>query len=65
MPPCINLKEQMKKSKRFENWTQPKINNNQLTKYNWLVQNSDGLKLGMKTDIGAFTYINARVNLLV
>ena len=59
MPPCINLKEQMKKSKRFENWTQPKINNNQLTKYNWLVQNSDGLKLGMKTDIGAFTYINA------
>lgn len=30
-----------------------------LTKYNWLVQNLEGLVLGSKTDIGAFTYINA------
>ena len=45
---------------RFKNWEPPKIEENKLTKYNWLVQNKDGLKLGYKTDIGAFTYINAK-----
>ncbi len=49
----------MKRNTRFENWIKPEILNNKLTDYNWLVQNIDGLKLGYKTDIGAFTYINA------
>jgi len=49
----------MKRNTRFENWIKPEILNNKLTDYNWLVQNVDGLKLGNKTDIGAFTYINA------
>ncbi len=49
----------MKKNDRFKEWTMPKIHENQLTKYNWLVQNVKGLSLGYKTDIGAFTYINA------
>jgi len=31
-----------------------------MTKYNWLVQNKKGLKLGYKTDVGAFVYINAK-----
>lgn len=30
------------------------------TKYGWLVQHVKNLKLGYKTDIGAFTYINAQ-----
>ena len=30
------------------------------TKYQWVVQHSDKFKLGFKTDIGAFTYINAQ-----
>ncbi len=30
-----------------------------LTKYFWLVRHKKNLKLGYKTDIGAFTYINA------
>jgi acetyltransferase-like isoleucine patch superfamily enzyme len=45
---------------RFENWEYPKIEEGKLTKYNWFVQNKKGLKLGKKTDIGAFTYINAK-----
>ncbi len=44
---------------RFKEWEYPKIEEGKLTKYNWMVQNKDGLKLGYKTDIGAFTYINA------
>jgi acetyltransferase-like isoleucine patch superfamily enzyme len=45
---------------RFKNWEHPKIEEGKLTKYNWLVQHEDKLKLGYKTDIGAFTYINAK-----
>ena len=44
---------------RFENWEKPKIIEGKPTKYNWIVQNLEGLVLGSKTDIGAFTYINA------
>ena len=44
---------------RFGNWKQPEIENGKLTRWNWMVQNKENLKLGEKTDIGAFTYINA------
>ncbi|MDA8668552.1 acyltransferase [Alphaproteobacteria bacterium] len=44
---------------RFVKWRKPMIIEGKLTKYNWLVQNLEGLVLGSKTDIGAFTYINA------
>jgi len=30
-----------------------------------VVQNKDGLKLGYKTDIGAFTYINAKYGVVI
>tara|TARA_Y100001980_G_C14521272_1_gene296564 strand:- start:405 stop:806 length:402 start_codon:yes stop_codon:yes gene_type:complete len=46
--------------KRFKKWEKPKVNNGELTVYNWLVQYVDGLKLGNFTDIGAFTYLNAK-----
>lgn len=45
---------------RFENWKAPEIRHNEMTVYNWLVQYPDGLELGTGSDIGAFTYINAR-----
>jgi len=45
---------------RFKNWKPPKIEENKLTKYNWVVRHKKNLKLGYKTDIGAFTYINAK-----
>jgi len=45
---------------RFNKWIQPIIEDGKLTKYNWIVQNSNNFLLGYKTDIGAFTYINAK-----
>ncbi len=45
---------------RFANWQPPEIIDGQPTKYNWIVQNKVGLQLGRRTDIGAFTYINAK-----
>lgn len=51
--------------KRFKNWKYPKIKEGKLTKYNWLVQHKKNLKLGYKTDIGAFTYINAKNGVII
>jgi len=45
---------------RFSNWQYPEIEDGKPTKYNWIVQNIDNFLLGKMTDIGAFTYINAK-----
>ena len=45
---------------RFEEWERPKIEHGKLTKWNWMIQYPDKLVLGKYTDIGAFTYINAK-----
>jgi acetyltransferase-like isoleucine patch superfamily enzyme len=45
---------------RFKHWKYPLIKEGVLTKYCWLVRHKKNLKLGRKTDIGAFTYINAK-----
>ena len=50
---------------RFEDWEYPKIEEGKPTRYNWVVQNLDGLKLGYRTDIGAFTYINAKAGVTI
>jgi len=52
-------------TERFKNWKKPKIEHGNLTKYNWLVQYPENLKLGEKTDIGAFTYINAKFGVVI
>ena len=52
-------------NKRFNNWQAPVIKEGKLTKYNWLVQNVTGLKLAKMTDIGAFTYINAKYGVAI
>jgi len=52
-------------SKRFKNWKPPEIEHGKLTKWNWMVQYPEGLKLGMHTDIGAFTYINAKYGVII
>jgi len=49
----------VKMENRFSNWKYPKVEDGKLTKYNWLVQNIEGFTLGFRTDIGAFSYINA------
>ena len=45
---------------RFQNWIFPTIEDGKPTTYNWVVQNKENLKLGKYTNIGAFTYINAK-----
>ena len=41
------------------------IREGKLTKYNWLVQHKQKLRLGKETDIGAFTYINAKNGVII
>jgi len=48
-------------TERFKGeWKYPEIKEGELTRYNWLIQHSENLKLGYKSDIGAFTYVNAQ-----
>jgi acetyltransferase-like isoleucine patch superfamily enzyme len=46
--------------KRFKDWKYPKFDSRGMTKWNWMCQHPENLKLGKETDIGAFTYINAK-----
>jgi len=55
----------MNNESRFEEWEYPEIEEGKPTKYNWVVQHKDNLKLGFKTDIGAFTYINAKCGVII
>ncbi len=55
----------MTNQNRFANWKYPEIEEGKLTKYNWVVQNKDGLELGFATDIGAFSYINAKYGVVI
>lgn len=41
------------------------VKEGRLTKYNWMVQGVKSFTLGNKTDIGAFTYINASHGVVV
>ena len=43
-----------------DNWEKPIIKHAKLTKYNYIVQYPENLKLGRNFDIGSFTYINSQ-----
>ena len=45
---------------RFRDWERPVIPEGEPTKYHWIVHHAGNLDLGRYTDIGAFSYINAR-----
>ncbi|MBN2568014.1 MAG: acyltransferase [Deltaproteobacteria bacterium] len=55
----------MNDKKRFIDWKYPEMEDGKPTKYNWVVQHKDKFKLGYKTDIGAFTYINAKNGVVI
>ena len=55
----------MQENKRFDNWKLPEMEDGVMTKYNWIVQHVDKFELGYKTDIGAFSYINAQYGVVV
>jgi acetyltransferase-like isoleucine patch superfamily enzyme len=44
----------------YEHWKFPVIEDGKPTEYNWVVQHKERFVLGRYTDIGAFTYINAK-----
>jgi acetyltransferase-like isoleucine patch superfamily enzyme len=50
---------------RFTDWEYPEIKDGMPTKYHWIVQNKDSFVLGYKTDIGAYTYINAKHGVVI
>jgi acetyltransferase-like isoleucine patch superfamily enzyme len=56
---------QVKDKQRFEHWQYPEVVDGKLTKHHWIVQHVAGFKLGYKTDIGAFTYINAQFGVVI
>lgn len=45
---------------RFKHWKYPEFDDTGLTKWNWMCQHHESLRLGEYVDIGAFTYINAK-----
>lgn len=51
--------------KRFPNWKMPQIREMKPTKYQWLVQYASNLRIGKYSDIGAYTYINARNGVVI
>jgi acetyltransferase-like isoleucine patch superfamily enzyme len=51
---------------RFNDWKPPVIENRKIhPKYHFLVHHKDNLELEDKTDIGAFTYINAKHGVVI
>ena len=44
----------------IKKWEKPIIKNSALTKYNYIIQYVENLKLGKNFDIGAFSYINCK-----
>jgi acetyltransferase-like isoleucine patch superfamily enzyme len=50
---------------RFNDWKPPRIIEGKPTKYQWIVKHKDKFRLGNKTDIGAFTYINAKNSVVI
>ena len=47
-------------NKRFKEWKYPEFGEKGMTRWNWMCQYHENLKLGKNTDIGSFTYINAK-----
>jgi acetyltransferase-like isoleucine patch superfamily enzyme len=44
---------------RFKEWVMPEFDEKGMTKWNWMCQHPENLKIGKGADIGAFSYINA------
>jgi len=47
-------------AEKKKEWKMPKIEHGKLTEWNWLVHYPEKFFLGKNTDIGAFTFIDAR-----
>lgn len=45
---------------RFKDWERPVFDDRGMTRWNWMCQHHQNLKLGKNVDIGAFSYLNAK-----
>jgi acetyltransferase-like isoleucine patch superfamily enzyme len=52
-------------SKRFSDWKVPAFDRNGVTRWQWMCQHQENLKLGKYVDIGAFSYINAKAGVIM
>jgi len=50
---------------RFNDWKYPEFDEKGMTRWNWMCQHHEKLKLGEYVDIGAFTYINAKCGVTI
>lgn len=50
---------------RFSNWQRPSFDDQGMTRWHWVCQHREKFRLGKDTDIGAFTYINARFGVTI
>lgn len=50
---------------RFKNWKMPEFDKKGMTKWDWMCQYHENIKLGKHIDIGAFTYINAKYGVVI
>lgn len=55
----------MKVTKKPSTWKKPIIKHGKMTKYNYIVQFPESLKLGKFFDIGEFTYINSHYGIKI
>ena len=46
-------------------WKKPIIKHGKMTKFNYIVQYPENLKLGKNFDIGEFVYVNARYSIVI
>ena len=45
---------------RFKDWRKPEFDEKNMTKWGWMCQDHQNLEIGKNSDIGAFSYINAK-----
>lgn len=45
---------------RLKDWVKPEFDERGMTRWSWMCQYHENLELAPNTDIGAFTYINAK-----
>ena len=50
---------------RFPKWQPPVFDTNDMTPWHWVCQHREKFVLGKNTDIGAFTYINAKFGVTI
>ena len=50
---------------RFKNWQKPSFDKKNMTEWNWMCSHYENLEIGENSDIGAFSYINAKQGVVI